>query len=432
VVTQRDPFDLVGTVLDTRFAVESVVSISGLAVVYAAKQQPLDRLVALKLLRVEETRERAAGAAFEAAFVREARLAAALRHPGLVTLLDFGVTEIAGHARVPWMALEWVEGETLDVILRARGDAPFTREESLALLGPVLEALDHAHSNGVAHRDVKPANIMCARTLSGIVTRLLDLGIAKEMREDDAPGSGETATQSRLTMFTLAYAAPEQVGGTRTGPWTDVHAVALVATELLTGRRPYPSGDRTETCAAILSAQRPTPAAFGVDAGAWEPVLRAALSLRPADRPSSAGELLRDLVEAGVRSGASASTSASAPASVVIRPVAARSRAVFALVAVPLLGLLAVTALWVAGAFSPQVDRAEPRSPEVVRPSAIAAAPSIAIPAGEEIADADAGAARASEGRAATPRRHAARRRRARAVEEPSARVTGGTTVPID
>jgi serine/threonine protein kinase len=201
------------------------------------------------------------------------------------------------------MVLEWVDGQTLASVEGARrGVGGRSPAEALALLRPVFEALAYAHEQGVAHRDIKPANIML---LAGATieptrhdkptTRLLDFGIAKMMHPGEHGGSGHTRTRSTLLTFSLPYAAPEQVSGSRTGPWTDVHALALVLTELLTDRAPYVGTDPTEVCTQVLSPRRPTPGHFGVDAGCWEPVLARALALMPAERFQNADELFNAL-----------------------------------------------------------------------------------------------------------------------------------------
>ncbi len=125
--------------------------------------------------------------------------------------------------------------------------------------------------------------------------RVLDFGIAKVMEADEQPGSGQTATQTGGSSYSLHYAAPEQLSRARTGPWTDVHALALVLVEMLMGHRAYRSVDTVAIYSDILDRERPTPGRFGVDVGPWEPVLARALSLRPMDRYPNADELLSAL-----------------------------------------------------------------------------------------------------------------------------------------
>jgi hypothetical protein len=174
---------------------------------------------------------------------------------------------------------------------------------------PVLEALAVAHAKGIAHRDIKPGNLMLPApdpALAGVQggraarnaaprMRLLDFGIAKVLDDNDGPSSGQTQTGSLMASYSPRYAAPEQSSGTRTGPWTDVHALGLIFTELLIDAPAYRTGDKMELQIQVMQAQRPTPARFGLDVGPWEAVLARALALRPSERYANAEELLAAL-----------------------------------------------------------------------------------------------------------------------------------------
>jgi serine/threonine-protein kinase len=162
----------------------------------------------------------------------------------------------------------------------------------MQLLRPLIEAVALAHESGVVHRDIKPANIMVLDPLGTGGVRVLDFGIAKMMNPDGPVSTGSTLTRSR-TGFSPRYAAPEQIEGTRTGPWTDVHGLGLVLSEVLTGASPYGPGEFVVTVyARVASPKRPTPSAAGVDVGPWEPVLARALALKPNRRFGNARELL--------------------------------------------------------------------------------------------------------------------------------------------
>jgi serine/threonine protein kinase len=294
--SSADPFALLGTRLDGKYDVHSVIAEGGFGVVYRATHRTLQKPVAIKVLKTPPSLAEFSRKDFIEKFVFEARTIARLEHPGIVRVLDFGGGLLPSGGSAPWIVLEWIDGQALDAILDARrnqgGRSP---AEALALLRPVFEALAIAHDEGVAHRDLKPANIMLARTRQGIEPKLLDFGIAKSMHDEEATASGQTATASVLRAFTLAYASPEQLGGTRTGPWTDVHALALVLVEVLTDCAPFRGEDSTDLTINVLAATRPTPAKFGLDVGGWEPVLARALALRPTERFQSAREFLRAL-----------------------------------------------------------------------------------------------------------------------------------------
>ena len=197
--------------------------------------------------------------------------------------------------------------------MAAHGRA-FSLAEAWALFEPLAEALAHAHRSLVVHRDLKPANVMVVRDPAGnAVPRVIDFGVAKAFAAGDAAGGGGTMTASPHP-FTPAYAAPEQITQARSGPWTDVHALALLLVELVTGAPPYGRG--ADARLAIVDPERPTPRARGVDVGPLEPVLAKALALRPANRFADAGALL-DAARAAMAAGA-----AHAPALAPRAPIA--------------------------------------------------------------------------------------------------------------
>lgn len=309
-----DTFGLIGTRLGGRYDIASVVAEGGFGVVYRAVHGALGLAVAVKVLKVPEGLSDAMQGEFVAAFEREARTLVRVDHPAVVRVLDFGVLPTPAGREAPWMALEWVEGINLSEWLAARrGRGGMAPAEALALLTPVFEALVDAHARGVVHRDLKPANIRLtlapqadpeACDLSAVTAvRLLDFGIAKEMALDESAGSGVTLTASPLHAYSLSYAAPEQVGAARSGPWTDVHAMGLLLTELMTDQAPFAGADRMEVQFAVMSPERPTPGRFGVDVGPVEAVLRRAVRLRPAERYQSVGEMLRELAPAVAATG---------------------------------------------------------------------------------------------------------------------------------
>src|SRR5262249_51521150 len=145
------------------------------------------------------------------------------------------------------------------------------------------------------HRDLKPSNVMLERSRRGPVARVLDFGIAKIMERDAPASTGNTATDARVKAFSPAYAAPEQVSGMRTGPWTDVPALGLALPELLAARSPYAVEDPNALYRSVFDPSRPTPAKHGVDVGPWEDVLASALAIKPGDRPADARKLLARL-----------------------------------------------------------------------------------------------------------------------------------------
>jgi serine/threonine-protein kinase len=296
-----DRFGLAGTTVAGRYRVERQVAEGGFAVVYRAHQIALDRAVALKVLKTPPSLGDAARARFEQRFATEARTIAKLQHPYIVDVYDYGVSPMPSGESAAWMALEWLEGETLERALdrrRGAGAGGRSSAETTALLRPVIEAVAYAHRRGVVHRDIKPANIMLVDGDGGPLLRMLDFGIAKIM-EGDPIGDTRVGRSSGATGFSPDYAAPEQITYSRTGPWTDVHALGLLFSELLTGVPPFTADADEQLFEQVMSAERPTPARRGIDAGRLEPIVAKALALSPGQRWNDAGELL-DALAGGV------------------------------------------------------------------------------------------------------------------------------------
>jgi serine/threonine protein kinase len=292
-----DPFGFVGTLLDRKYRVDRVVAEGGFAVVYAGLHLALGSPIAVKVLRPASALGATARDELLELFLQEGRTIARLRHPNIVSVLDAG---IATHldAPVPWMVFEWLDGETMQDELRARrGRGGRSPAECLAILRPVILAVAEAHEAGIVHRDLKPSNIMRVQTKRGVVPRVLDFGIAKVMAGDERASAGDTTTRQAFHSFSLGYAAPEQIVGTRTGPWTDVHAIGLLLTELLTDAAPYADAEPAIALGKVVDARRPTPGKLGVDVGPWEGILARALALRPVERYATLGELLAALDE---------------------------------------------------------------------------------------------------------------------------------------
>ncbi len=301
-VGRVDPFGLVGARLDSRYDVVDVVAQGGFGVVYRAQHRELRKPVAIKVLKTPGDLTQRQQRDFLLRFTEEARTVAQLDHAHVVRVLDFGTSIMPSGAKAPWMALEWLEGQTLEADFNQRietGSPGRTPAETIALMYPVIEAVGIAHEEGIVHRDIKPGNLMIVTGRRGHTRlKLLDFGIAKVMGAEERRAADRAQTLTQVQAFSPDYAAPEQVSGMRTGPWTDVHALALLMSEMLTAQIPYEGGDAMEMCANVLSPQRPTPGDRGVDVGPWEPVFARALALRPSDRYENAAEFLSALMNA--------------------------------------------------------------------------------------------------------------------------------------
>ncbi len=303
-MNSREPGALVGTVLDGKYAIESYVAKGGFGAVYRGRHLRLRKPVAIKVLHLRDDLPTKTARSIQDEFEEEARLVAGLDHPAIVRVMDSGVVTLPTASEVPWMVTEWVNGDTLANEFKSRrGAGGRSPAECMRLLKPVFEALVCAHEAGVVHRDIKPANLMFTGSATGMTAsqlgvvplKLLDFGIAKVMEPEEGVSSGETATKSTHISFSVKYGAPEQFSGSRTGPWTDVHAMALILTEMLTDRPPYEGREAMDFHLEALSPRRPTPGRFLVDVGPWESVLAKALSLRPAERYATMREFLAAL-----------------------------------------------------------------------------------------------------------------------------------------
>ena len=294
-----DPLGLAGTVLDKRYRIDEPIARGGFATVFSGFHLGLDTPVAIKVLDLPRRTDAEAVSLLVTAFLQEARTVAKLRHPHVVRVFDSGLINQGSNQDVPYIVLEWLEGQTLrDFLLARRGDGGVGIEPGYELLRPVIEAVAEAHAAGIAHRDLKPSNIMLVQTPRGVSPRVLDFGISKLMEGEEDSSSGHTSTGGDFVAFSRNYAAPEQLSRARSGPWTDVHALALIFTELLVGDSPYPAQEPDDIYRLVFDEKRPSPSAFGVDVGSLEAILVRALALKAKDRFQDAGELLFALDEA--------------------------------------------------------------------------------------------------------------------------------------
>ena len=302
----KDPLQLVGTTIADKYRVESVVGEGGFAVVYKAMHLVWKRPVAIKAFRAlgdfsEERRTQLIDA-----FIQEGALLGELseRSAAIVQARDVGTITTPDGRWMPYMVLEWLEGATLDAVLgaeRAKGAPLRDAEQTMTLLEPVAEALALAHDKGIAHRDVKPANVFVlgdARR-SGVGIKLLDFGIAKVVQDAQKLAGSFNQTGGHITSFTPAYGAPEQFSRSfgATGPWTDVFALALIFSEIVSGRPAIDGGSLPELAyASCAKERRPTPRTLGAAVtDEVEAILARALAVAPNERFASAGEFWRAL-----------------------------------------------------------------------------------------------------------------------------------------
>jgi serine/threonine-protein kinase len=307
--------------------------------VYRAHDSVLGRDVAIKRIRLEAFVEPAQLEDVKRRFLREAQVAARLRHPNIVTTHDIVATPET------FIVMELVEGQTLQSLLQSRQRLPL--DETVGLLAQAALALDHAHANQVVHRDVKPGNIMIEP--SGQV-KVMDFGIAKAE-------TGTNLTSTGSIMGTPNYMSPEQAQGLKVDGRSDLFSLGCVLYECLTGRKPFQGESITAILLKILREDPPladlagTSVPQGIDT-----VLRRAMAKDPAARYASGAELVDALRMAGQTTLVSSPTarrappplpgaeaSVAAPAAPVSRPAGGNGRLIATLAVI---AALAAGALW--------------------------------------------------------------------------------------
>lgn len=258
-----------------RYELLDVLGRGGMGVVYRASDRVLVRQVAVKVLPAE----RAEDPGFVARFEREARAAAALNHPNVVGVFDFG-----REGRTRFIVMECVAGRNLAQIVRDQGGVDPARAVTVAT--EIARALAAAHEAGIIHRDIKPANVILQ---DGGVAKVLDFGIARA-------AASTSLTQTAVVLGSAPYMAPEVARGERADERSDIYSLGCVLYELLTGRPPFTG----ELAAAVLHQhnaarpRRPRELNPEVPDGLDALVLRM-LAKRPNERPQTAGQLAAEL-----------------------------------------------------------------------------------------------------------------------------------------
>jgi beta-lactam-binding protein with PASTA domain/serine/threonine protein kinase len=272
----------VGLLLDGRYRVEATLARGGMATVYRAVDIRLDRVVALKVMHPEL----AADEVFVARFITEARSAARLSHPAVVSVFDQG--EDSGTV---YLAMEYVEGRTLRQVLRDLGR--LSPAHALDVIDPVLAALHAAHIAGIVHRDVKPENVLVAD--DGRV-KVADFGLARALTD------ASTVTRG-LLLGTVNYISPEQALGEAATPRSDVYAAGVMLYELLTGRPPHAGPTDFVVVRRHIEEDVPTPSHVEPSVPMrLDALVQRATQREPQRRFADAGEFLAEvrLIQGGL------------------------------------------------------------------------------------------------------------------------------------
>ncbi|HQR36314.1 MAG TPA: serine/threonine-protein kinase, partial [Blastocatellia bacterium] len=265
------------------YTIQSKIGAGGMGEVYRAQDLRLDRDVAVKILPEHLAQDAEALRRFE----REAKAVAALSHPNILSIFDFGTEEGVSYA-----VMELLEGETLRARLQ-RGAIGW--REAAEIGSAIAEGLAAAHVKHIIHRDLKPENIFLT---TGNQVKILDFGIARVKHNvtPDAETLSGTDTKPGTVMGTIGYMSPEQVCGLQADAPSDIFSFGVVLYEMLSGERPFTRSTGAETIAAILKEAPPSLSKFGRKTPArFEQLIRNCLEKKPEVRQQSAQALAHSL-----------------------------------------------------------------------------------------------------------------------------------------
>jgi len=263
-----------------RYQVHESIGYGAMGAVYKAFDPLIKRTLAIKTIRLDIPRQSPQYKSFIERFYHEARISGTLSHPNIVTLFDIG--EEGG---LPYLAMEFVEGETISSILE-RG-LRFKPEKVIGLVSQVASAIDYAHTKGVIHRDIKPSNLILFDTDRVKVT---DFGIAKLVDAE--------MTQSGTLLGTPSYMSPEQAMGDKLDGRSDIFSLGVCAFEMLCGEQPFPGNNVTSILYKLVHVDPIEPANLemnGLVPEKWHEVFGKVLAKKPDDRYQTSTEFVQDL-----------------------------------------------------------------------------------------------------------------------------------------
>ncbi|MGW3041410.1 serine/threonine-protein kinase [Kitasatospora sp. NPDC001159] len=262
-----------GTVLGGRYTLVEKVGGGGMGAVWRADDEVLARQVAIKILRADLFED---GTAVQR-FRREAQLVAAIDHPGIVDVHDYGESGGEGDERCAYIVMDLIEGRPLNQVLKESG--PMSAERALGMLADALDALHAAHRRGIVHRDIKPSNLMVGPEDRVVIT---DFGIARAI-------ASTKLTAPYAIIGTAAYMSPEQAASASTGPASDLYSIGVVCYELLVGQVPYLGEGPLQV--ALKHVNQPVPELPATFPAAVRELVARALAKNPEDRYENAAEM---------------------------------------------------------------------------------------------------------------------------------------------
>ncbi|NOY90939.1 MAG: protein kinase [Deltaproteobacteria bacterium] len=297
-----DPY--IGLTLAGRYLVESTLGEGGMAVVYRARHTLVDRPVAVKIMN----KQLASDASLRERFRREAKNAAALAHPNIIEIYDYGETDDGA----PFLVMELLDGAPLADYITERGMPP----GEVASLGmQIAQGLARAHDFDVIHRDLKPDNIFVSRGPHGRpLIKLLDFGIARSMQDSRLTNVGEV-------FGTPQYMAPERITSIDAGPAADLYALGVIYFEMLTGRLPFEAEEITGYFIKHMQEVPPKPSDLAPDCPRrLEELILELLAKSPDERPVDAHQVVKELASLVPKEGPGVAPPVPTPSRPVVAP----------------------------------------------------------------------------------------------------------------